>query len=150
MNEDFMEVTFDKFVFRVAKTYLYHPEESWAKGEEGLVRVGVSDFLQKTVGDVAFFTLPPAGEEIETGGFAGTMETIKTTVDLVSPVSGIIREVNPALEDNPQLVNLDPYGEGWVMKVEPRDWEADQKKLLSAASYFPLMEEKIKKEMAKK
>ncbi len=150
MSEDFMEVTFDKFVFRVTKSYLYHPEECWAKEENGLIRVGVTDFLQKTVGDVAFFTLPSAGKEIEMGGFAGTMETIKTTIDLVSPVGGTIREVNPALEDNPQLVNLDPYGEGWVMKVAPSNWEDDREKLLSAASYFPLMDEKIKKEMAKK
>ena len=150
MNDDFMEETYDKFVFRVMKRFFYHPEECWAKEEEGLIVVGVTDFLQKTVGDVAFLKLPEAGTELNRGGYAGTMETIKTTVDLISPVGGIIKGVNGGLDDNPQLVNIDPYGEGWLFKVEPSDWEGDKKTLMNAEIYFPKMEEKIKQEMAKK
>lgn len=150
MNDDFMEVTYDKFTFRVMKNYLYHPEECWAKESGGLVLVGVSDFLQKVVGDVAFLELPEAGTELTPGGEAGTMETIKTTVSLISPVGGTIKEVNGELDENPQLVNTDPYGAGWIFKVAPGDWEADKKGLLDAQTYFPKMEEKIKAEMAKK
>ena len=150
MNEEVMEVTYDKFTFRVRKDYWYHPEECWAKGSGGLVIVGVSDFLQKVVGDVAFLELPEAGAELTPGGEAGTMETIKTTVSLISPVGGTIQEVNGELDENPQLVNTDPYGAGWIFKVAPRNWEADRKGLLNAEAYFPKMEEKIKAEMAKK
>jgi glycine cleavage system H protein len=150
VNDDFMEITYDKFVFRVMKRFFYHLEECWAKEEGGLILVGVTDFLQKTVGDVAFLELPETGTELTRDGYAGTMETIKTTVMLISPVGGIIKEVNDGVEDNPQLVNTDPYGEGWLFKVAPSDWEADKKALMEAQTYLPLMEEKIKKEIAKK
>ncbi len=150
MGSDFMEVTYDKFTFRVRKEYLYHPEECWAKEEKGLVIVGVTDFLQKTVGDVAFLELPEAGAELTRDGGAGTMETIKTSVMIISPVGGIIREVNGELDENPQLINTDPYGEGWLFKVAPEDWEGDKKFLLDAQTYFPKMEAKIREEMAKK
>jgi glycine cleavage system H protein len=150
VSEDFMEATHDKFVFRVMKNYLYHPEECWAQVEGGLVKVGVSDFLQKTVGDVAFLELPEAGTELTRDGEAGIMETIKATVALISPVSGKIKEVNRGLDDNPQLINTDPYGEGWLYRVAPGNWEVDKKVLLDAHTYFPIMEAKIKEETGKK
>jgi glycine cleavage system H protein len=150
VSVDYLEVTYDKFVFRVMKRFFYHLEECWAKEEGGLILVGVTDFLQKTVGDVAFLELPEAGTEVTRDGYAGTMETIKTTVMLISPVGGRIKEVNGGLDDNPQLVNTDPYGEGWLFKVAPSDWEGDKKVLLDAQTYLPKMEEKIKIEMAKK
>ena len=150
MNDDFMEVTYDKFTFRVRRDYWYHPGECWAKEKDGIITVGVTDFLQKTVGDVAFLELPGAGTELSREGEAGTMETIKATVALISPVSGKIQEVNPLLEENPQLINTDPYGEGWVFRVNPNDWGADRKVLWDAQTYFPKMEAKIKAEMAKK
>ncbi len=65
------------------------------------------------------------------------METIKTSILLISPVGGIIQEVNGALDENPQLINTDPYGEGWLFKVAPTDWEGDKKFLLERASLFP-------------
>ncbi len=150
MDQDFMEVMYDKFVFRVKKGYLYHAGECWAKEEDGIVTVGLTDFLQKTAGDVAFLEAPEAGAEVAQGGDAGVIETIKTTVTLVSPASGVILEINAALEDSPQLINTDPYGEGWVFKLKPADWEKDKKALMNDAAYFPMMEEKIKKEMEKK
>ena len=150
MGNDFMEVTHDKFVFRVRKDYLYHPEECWAKEEKGLIIVGVTDFLQRTVGDVAFLELPAAGGELTRDGGAGTMETIKTSVMIISPVGGTIREVNGGLDENPQLINTDSYGDGWLFKVAPGDWEGDKKFLLDAQIYFPKMEAKIREEMAKK
>jgi glycine cleavage system H protein len=150
VNEDFLEVTHDKFTFRVMKDYWYHPEECWAKEQDGMVIVGVTDFLQKTVGDVAFLELPQAGTVLSRGDEAGSMETIKATVALISPVSGKIQEVNPLLDENPQLINADPYGEGWVFKVIPSDWAADRQVLWDAETYFPKMEAKVKAEMAKK
>lgn len=150
MSGDFLEVTFDKFVFRAKIGYFYHSEECWAAQEGDLVRIGVSDFLQRIVGDLVFLKLPETGDQIRGGGYAGTMETIKTTIDLVCPVGGRIAEVNSGLIDNPQPINSDPYGEGWLFKVVPSEWEVDKKNLWDAQAYFPKMEAKIKNEMTKK
>ncbi len=150
MGEDFLEVAYDKFVFRVKTGCLYHPEECWAVEEGGLVKVGVTDFLQRVVGDLIFLKLPETGAAIARGGYAGTLETIKTTVDLFCPVSGRIAEVHSGLVDNPQPINSDPYGEGWLFKVATDDWEGDKIYLMDAKTYFPKMEAKIKEGMAKK
>jgi glycine cleavage system H protein len=150
MSQDYREVTYDKFIFRVMKGYLYHSGECWAREDGGLIVVGMTDFLQKTAGDVAFLEAPEVGAAVSQGAGAGVIETIKTTVELIAPASGIIRETNAALQDSPQLLNTDPYGEGWVYKLEPTDWEKDKKTLMDDEAYFPKMEEKIKKEMEKR
>src|SRR5512139_836812 len=113
MSEDFMEVTYDKFLFKVKHDYLYHREESWAKEDGDLITVGITDFFQKTEGDVAYIELPDVGAKVVRGNEVGVIETIKVTVSPISPVSGVIKEVNSGLGDNPQCVNNDPYGEGW-------------------------------------
>ncbi len=150
MSDGFMEVTHDKFLFRVKDGYLYYPEESWAKEDGDLITVGITDFFQKTAGDVAFIELPEVGTKVAVGDEVGVIETIKVTVSPISPLSGVIREVNSGLGDNPQWINNDPYGEGWIFKVAPSNWEADRKELLDAQAYFPRMEGKIEEEMAKK
>ena len=149
MSSDFLEVTHDKFIFRVKTSYLYHPDECWAKKDGELVTVGVTDFFQKTIGDVIFIDLPEIGAKIAQGDEAGMIETIKVNVTVISPVSGTIKEVNEGLKDNPQWVNSEPYGEGWLFKMAPSDWEADKKEVMEAQVYFSRMEEKIKKEMEK-
>ncbi len=150
MSEEFMEVTHDKFLFRVKPDYLYYPEESWAKEDGDLITVGITDFFQRTAGDVAFIELPEVGTKVAVGDEVGVIETIKVTVSPIAPVSGTIREVNSGLKVNPQWVNNDPYGQGWIFKVAPSNWEADKKELLDAQAYFPRMEGKIEEEMAKK
>lgn len=149
MSQDIMETTHDKFLFRVKKGYLYHPGECWIREDGDLITVGITDFLQKTAGDVAFLELPEAGTEVAQGGNAGIIETIKTTVTIISPAGGVIRELNDILEENPQLINNDPYGEGWLFKLAPNNWEAEKNNLIKAEEYFPVMEEKIKKELEK-
>ena len=149
MTNDFMEMTYDKFIFRVERSYLYHPDECWVKRDGNLVTVGITDFFQKTMGDVIFIELPETGSELTKGDEAGMIETIKVNVTVISPVSGTIKEVNEGLKDNPQWVNTQPYGEGWLFKMTPSDWEADKKEVMEAQVYFSRMEEKIKKEMEK-
>ncbi len=149
MSNDFMEMTYDKFIFRVESSYLYHPDECWVKGNGDLLTVGVTDFFQKTIGDVIFIELPETGTEVTKGDEVGMIETIKVNVTLISPVSGTIKEVNGGLGDNPQWVNSEPYGEGWLFKMAPSDWETDKKELMEAQVYFSIMEKKITKEMAK-
>ncbi len=150
MRDEFLEVTYDKFLFKVKQDYLYHPEESWANEEGDLITVGVTDFFQRTAGDVAFVELPEIGTTVTKTDEVGVIETIKVTVSTISPVSGTIKEVNSGLPDNPQWVNNDPYGNGWLFKVAPSNWEAEKKELLDAQTYFERMEGKIKEEMKKK
>jgi glycine cleavage system H protein len=149
MSQDFMETTHDKFVFRVKKGYLSHPGECWIREDGDLITVGITDFLQKTAGDVAFLELLEVGTEVAQGGEAGIVETIKTTVTIISPAGGVIQELNTTLEENPQQINTDPYGEGWLFRLAPTNWDADKNNLIDAEKYFPIMEEKIKKELEK-
>ena len=146
MSDDFLELSYDKFLFRVKKGYLYHPDECWVREDGDLLTIGVTDFFQRTAGDMVFVELPETGTEVTKGGEAGLIETIKTTVTLLSPVGGVISGVNTELREKPERVNADPYGEGWLFKVVPSDWESDRKELMEARSYFPQMEAKIKGE----
>ncbi len=150
MSDEFLEVTRDKFIFRVKTSYLYHPDECWVKNDAGLLTVGVTDFFQRTVGDMIYIDLLEIGTKVAQGDEASMIETIKVNVTVISPVSGTIKEVNEGLKDNPQWVNSDPYGAGWLYKITPDNWETDQKGLLEARAYFSNMEEKIQSEMAKK
>ena len=148
--EGFLATTYDKFIFRVKEGYLYLKEDYWAKVEGNSALVGISDFLQKAKGDVAFLETVEAGLEVKQGQEIGTIETIKATFGIVSPITGRILEANPKLEGSPFLLNEDPYGEGWIYKILPSRLEEDRKGLLTAEGYLELMKEKIKEEMEKK
>ncbi len=132
MNNEFLEVMHDKFIFRVKTSYLYHPDECWVNNADGMATVGITDFFQRTVGDMIYIDLPEIGTKVAQGDEAGIIETIKVNVTVISPISGTIKEVNGGLKDNPQWVNTDPYGTGWLYKIEPNDWEADKNKLMDA------------------
>lgn len=97
-------------------------------------RIGISDFAQDELGDVVFVELPAEGDSVAHGDEFGVVESIKAVSDLYSPVSGEVVAVNEALQDQPELVNDDPYGEGWMLEVEPSD-ESEFDALLSAAEY---------------
>lgn len=150
MEREFIEVTYDKFIFRVDTSCFYHSGETWAREEDGLIVVGVSDFLQTNAGDVAFLEAPEVGTELTQGGEAGIIETIKTTVTLVSPVSGTVVEVNTGLEDEPQAINSDAYGDGWIFKIKDSDWATEKANLMSPETYFPVMEKKVKEALEQK
>jgi len=148
MSKDMLEATYNRFVFKVKKGYLYHPDECWAKEDGGLITVGITDFLQKTNGSVLSLELPEVGAEVVQDGEADIIEakdtnkTFKTapksTVTIISPASGIVKEVNVELEDNQHFINSDPYGAGWLFKLAPVNWEAEKNALMKAEEYFPL------------
>jgi glycine cleavage system H protein len=148
--EGFLETTYDKFIFRVKEGYLYLKEDFWANIDGNSASVGISDFLQKSRGDVAFLETVEAGSEVRQGEGIGTIETIKATFAIIAPVTGRVMEINPKLEGSPYLLNEDPYGEGWIYKIELTRLEEDQKGLLSATDYLELMKAKIVEEMKKK
>ena len=146
---EYLQTVFDKFELRVRKGYHYTEDGLWISMEEGRVRVGVSDYVQRTGGDVAFVELLKPGSTIERQAEFGTLETAKTTVSLLSPMSGTVEEANGRLGEKPELVNSDPYGEGWLVTLAPRNLENDVKTLMSADGYFELMLKKLETEHRK-
>ena len=122
---EFLQITIDKFIFRVATDRLYSPHGVWMlETGGGRVRVGVSDYVQQRNGDVAFVHSRPKGTSLAQGDELAELETIKATVDVISPLAGTIVEVNAALDLNPENVNQDPYGKGWLAVIEAADWES--------------------------
>lgn len=140
---EFLEATYDKFVFKAKTGYLYSREDFWADVQGNKATVGVSDFLQKSKGDVAILETVEPGTEAHQGQAIGKIETIKATFDIVSPVSGKVVEVNSGLGNSAYLINEDPYGAGWLYKIELTSPQQDQKELLDANAYFELMKEKV-------
>jgi glycine cleavage system H protein len=146
---EYLSTTFDKFELRVRKGYYYTENGLWISMEEGRVRVGVSDYVQRTGGDVAFVEVVRQGSAVERQEEFGTLETAKTTVSLLSPISGTTEKVNGILSEKPELVNSDPYGEGWLVILAPRNLEDDLKALMNADQYFELMLKKLETEHKK-
>jgi glycine cleavage system H protein len=119
----------------------YTREHEWAALEEGgKVRVGITDFAQDALGDVVFVDIPEEGTEVRAGEVFGEVESTKSVSDLFSPVSGRIVERNAVLESSPELVNQDPYGDGWMIVIEVGD-RAELDDLLDASSYQQFLEE---------
>ena len=112
----------------------YTNENEWIRVEGDIAYVGITDYAQKQLGDIVFVDIPTVGETLEAGETCGTIEVVKTISDLFLPLAGEIREQNEALEENPELVNKDPYGEGWLIKMKPADASAAED-LLDAEAY---------------
>ncbi|NMA74844.1 MAG: glycine cleavage system protein GcvH [Bacteroidales bacterium] len=112
----------------------YTKEHEWVRVEDDFVYIGITDYAQDQLGDIVFIDIPTLDETLESGEVFGTIEVVKTVSDLFLPISGTIIEVNETLEEQPELVNEDPYGEGWIIKVEPAD-DADFDALLTASAY---------------
>ena len=112
----------------------YTKDHEWIKVEGNIGIIGITDFAQGELGDVVYVDINPEITEITISQSFGTIEAVKTVSDLYAPVSGKILELNKRLNDEPQLVNTDPYGEGWLIKIEITD-NTQLKELLDAASY---------------
>jgi glycine cleavage system H protein len=124
-------------------TGLYYTEEhEYLKStqEDGVYLVGITDYAQGELGDVVFLELPSEGESFAQSDVFGTIEAVKAVSDLYAPVSGEIVEVNPALDEDPALVNTDPYGEGWMVRMRVTD-EAELEDLLDDQGYSKLVGE---------
>lgn len=115
----------------------YTEEHEWTRTDGSRVTVGITSFAQDALGDVVYVDLPATGTRVEAGQPFGEVESTKSVSDLYAPVSGTIAERNEALESNPELVNSDPYGEGWMVVIEADDAGATEG-LLSAEDYEKL------------
>lgn len=118
----------------------YTKEHEWIRQEGDVAYVGITNYAQEQLGDIVFVDIQTVGETLEAGETFGTIEVVKTISDLFIPVSGEVLEQNEALADQPELVNQDPYGEGWLIKIKPAA-DADFDSLLDAEAYKALVNE---------
>ncbi len=143
---EYLETTFDKFIFKVKIGNYYSENDLWMNIEKRVATVGVTDYLQKSSGDVAFLEPSAPGCDIKEGDKLGELETMKVTIELQSPVNGRIVETNRELEAHPELINSDPFGAGWICRIELADPEGEKSRLLQAEAYMELMKGKIERE----
>jgi glycine cleavage system H protein len=146
---EILELTVDKFTFKIASDRLYSPEGLWVKEQDGKVRIGLSDYFQQRNGDVAFAEVTGEGTALGADDEIATIETIKVDIGLQTPVTGTVVAVNPAMELEPEKINFDPYGEGWLAVVEPEDWNAAQASLLTPEAYFERVKVEAEEELRK-
>lgn len=116
----------------------YTKEHEWVLIEGTIGTIGVTDYAQGELGDVVFVDIDPSISEVKKGASIGTIEAVKTVSDIYSPFSGKVVEINEALKDSPEVVNSDPYGNGWMLKIEMSD-PSELNDLLDAASYQALI-----------
>jgi glycine cleavage system H protein len=120
--------------YELPKSLRYSQEDEWARAEGDRVTVGVTDYAQQQLGDIVFVELPEVGANIERGEPFGVIESVKAVSDLFAPISGEILEVNTALSEQPEAVNEDCYGEGWMVAVRLAD-PSEVEALMDAAAY---------------
>ncbi|MEA5084491.1 MAG: putative zinc-binding protein [Lachnospiraceae bacterium] len=137
--------TKDKFVFRVPteEGFYFNENDVWVYVVGDRARIGVTDYVQKSLSDIMFFTPPAIGSDIEQFEEAGSIESGKAVFEIVSPVSGTITAVNEKLLDEPELLNQNPYEQGWILEMKLADFESDQDLLHEFKGYFPVLKRKV-------
>lgn len=118
----------------------YTSEHEWIRLENDEAIIGITDYAQDQLGDIVFVDVTAEGETLEQGEVFGTIEVVKTVSDIFLPIGGEIVEVNPELEEHPELVNKDPYGEGWIIRIKPTD-ASQMDELLDAEAYKKIINE---------
>lgn len=124
----------------IPKDLKYTREHEWVKLEGNRAKMGITDFAQKELGDLVFVELPELEEEFNEGDAFAVLESVKAAADVYAPVAGVVIEVNDALEDDPALVNSDPYGEGWLAVLELEE-DADLSELMDHEEYAQFVSE---------
>ena len=118
----------------IPQSLKYTKEHEWVREDDGIVTIGITDHAQGELGDIIFVEFPEIGQRIERDEPCGTIEAVKTVADLFAPISGTVTEINETLDDSPESVNQDPYGDGWMVKVSVS--EADElDNLMSSDQY---------------
>lgn len=123
----------------IPEGFKYTKEHEWVRDENGICSVGITDYAQGELGDIIYLDITSEpGTEVKQGDVLGSLEAIKTVSEVFSPVSGKIVEINTAINDNPSVVNTDPYGAGWMLKIEPSS-AGEFSALMDAESYKTLV-----------
>jgi glycine cleavage system H protein len=119
--------------------YYYSKDHEWLRIDGGNATVGITDFAQKQLGDVVYVELPQTGAQLEFHQSLGVIESVKAVSDIYSPLSGEIIETNEKLDESPELVNEDPHGKGWIVRIKVKD-KTELEKLMSASEYEKYLE----------
>jgi glycine cleavage system H protein len=120
---------------------LYTEDHEWLRREDdGSVTVGITDHAQAALGDLVYVELPEIGLELDDGGDMAVVESVKAASDVFSPIAGIVEAVNEELADDPEIINGDPYGNGWIVRLRPTDG-IDEEELLSPMAYQDLLDQ---------
>ncbi len=125
---------------RVPEELKYSKDHEWVRVEGDIAVVGITDYAQSELGDIVYVELPEVGTKVQKGDTVATVEAVKTAADVYSPVSGEVVEVNSSLEEHAELINKDPYGEGWIVKIKMSNPD-ELGELLSAEEYKKLIGE---------
>jgi len=144
---EYLVVTHDKFEFRIPVVdYVFNENDVWARVLDGVARVGISDYMQQKLTDISYFEPPKTEVAVDQFGELGSVESAKAVFEIVSPVSGTVVGVNPAVIENPGLINEDPYGSGWLVEIKLTDFAQDQPLLLDGAAYADVVKRKAAEE----
>ena len=149
MSEEMLRVSVDKFIFLAPGGRLYSDAGVWVLKEGARARLGLTDFAQQSNGDIAFAKVKPVGTKLERGDEFAEIETVKVNMSFPSPVRGSILEANRSLADAPELINQEPYDQGWLAVVEFDEAEDSVAHLLDAQTYLALVKEQAEAEMKK-
>lgn len=133
--------------YEVQEDLHYSKDHEWTRIENGLAVVGITDYAQKSLHEIVYVELPPEGMELKQMETFGTVESVKAVSEIFSPLSGEVVKVNQSLEESPELVNKDPYGEGWIIKIRPKNLESDLKNLMDASRYADYLKRLESKEV---
>ena len=134
MTLEYMILTLKNYKMNIPSNLKYSADHEWVRVEGNIAVVGITDFAQSQLGDIVFLDITTEGETLAAGEEFGSIEAVKTVAPALMPVSGKVIEINPNLEGAPESVNTDPYGEGWLIKVEMSD-PSELDSLLDAAAY---------------
>jgi len=148
MPNDMLQLTIDKFTFRIPTDLQYSEAGVWIRMEGQHARLGISDFVQQKSGDITFATIVPIGTVLHPGAEVGTIETVKANVSVFSPLGGTVTEVNERLEQEAELINQDPYGKGWLAVIALGDGKHDKSGLLNADAYLEVVRKQAEAELA--
>ena len=132
--------------FTILEDRYYTNEHEWIKIEENLVRIGITDYAQDSLHEIVFIDLPDRERHVERMEVISTAESVKAVSEIFTPLSGQIIEVNESLALNPELVNQDPYGQGWIVTIQPSNLEEEKSVLLPASEYAVFLDELITEE----
>jgi glycine cleavage system H protein len=131
--------------YQIPDDLLYTKEHEWAREEGTSVKIGITDYAAKTLNDVVYVTSPKPNEKVAQFKSMGTVESIKAVSELYSPLSGAVTKVNQQLDSHPELINKSPYGEGWLIEINPSDLSSEKKRLLDARAYAAHLADVLKK-----
>ena len=122
--------------YEIPEGLYYTEEHEWLKVlEDGKILVGITDYAQKSLHEVVYVELPDLGDPVKQMEVFGAVESVKAVSDLYSPITGVVDEVNEELIDSPELINSEPYGKGWIVKIKPKGLEEEMENLLNADQY---------------